>query len=359
MQKRFFITFLIMLFVSFNLLASENRPTEDEVTKLYVATFNRAPDKAGLDYWVKQSGLKLSQIAESFFDQPETKLLYPSSVSTKDFVNSIYRNLFNRNSDSAGLNYWVKELDSGKVPKQSFIQTVINGAKGNDAVLLENKKEIGKYFAINLGFNDTVWAKNCMVEITTDPYSVKAVKNGLQKCTINKNYTKRATLKGQINYTLQDKNRILTSKSGELWLSPKKVNLVVRVDKLFNCQISTNMTKAKRIPLKDNRDLNINYSYEIKNVPSGAYDLIYIDNRGNGKKIDDIILKPNETKVQNINEVSEVGSVKLKVQSLNGNILTNAIVILNELDKEFKTNSEGVVTIDNLPEWTYSLTIFK
>ncbi len=360
-MKRILFLFMVF-FMSLSLYSSEENPTQDEVTKLYVATFNRAPDSAGIKYWLN-SGLKLSQIAESFFDQPETKLLYPSSVKTEDFVNAIYRNVFNRDSDKAGLDYWVKELNGGKVSKNSFIQTVINGAKNDDAILLENKKEIGKYFAIDLGFNDINWAKSCMVEITADSETVKAVKNGLKNCNPNKNYTKQATLKGQISYRVKrNKSRYLTSEKGGLWLSPKKVNLAVRVNKLFNCQIAINMTKAKKVPLIPNKKrelLDIEYSYEIKNVPSGAYDLIYIDDYGNGKKIDDIILNPNETKTQNINEVSKVGGVKLKIQSLSGSILTNATVILNELDKDYKTDSNGSVTIDDLPEGTYSLSIFK
>ena len=128
MRGKSFIAFLIMLFMSFNMMASENQPSEDEVTKLYVATFDRAPDSAGLLWWVNSSNLKLSQIAQSFFDQVETKTLYPNGTSTEDFVNSIYQNLFNRFSDIAGLNYWVGDLDGGKVSRQSFIQSVINGA---------------------------------------------------------------------------------------------------------------------------------------------------------------------------------------------------------------------------------------
>ena len=140
MKTKSLIAFLIMLFMSFNMVASENQPTEDEVIKLYVATFNRAPDSGGLNYWLKDSGLNLSGIAESFFDQPETKALYPDGTSTENFVNSIYLNLFNRNSDNAGLNYWVTELNNKKITRQTFIQTVINGALDDDSKILENKK---------------------------------------------------------------------------------------------------------------------------------------------------------------------------------------------------------------------------
>ena len=49
-----------------------------EIAELYIATFNRAPDEAGLEYWVGRykDGMSIEQIAESFFDQPETIELY-------------------------------------------------------------------------------------------------------------------------------------------------------------------------------------------------------------------------------------------------------------------------------------------
>ena len=73
-----------MLFVA-SVLYSQT-PTKESVTKLYVATFNRAPDSAGLDYWLNKSGLSLDGIAKSFFDQPETQSLYPSGYSENEFI---------------------------------------------------------------------------------------------------------------------------------------------------------------------------------------------------------------------------------------------------------------------------------
>jgi len=66
---KFFTYILFIVIATFTYVeADENNPTKDEVAKLYVATFNRAPDSAGLDYWVNNSNLKLSQIAKSFFE---------------------------------------------------------------------------------------------------------------------------------------------------------------------------------------------------------------------------------------------------------------------------------------------------
>jgi len=156
-----------LLLLSLLLIAtslSATTPTQENVTKLYVATFNRAPDTAGLDYWVN-SGLELEDIASSFFDQEETKTLYPSGTSNRDFISSVYINLFNRFPDTAGWDYWENQLNAGSITKNRFIEAVINGAQddatSNDATILSNKATVGLKFA-NAGLNDALQAKDVM-----------------------------------------------------------------------------------------------------------------------------------------------------------------------------------------------------
>jgi hypothetical protein len=174
---KIFLSALMILVLEVSLMA-ETVPTENNVAKLYVATFNRAPDSAGLDYWVNDSKLSLEGIASSFFEQPETKATYPESSSVTDFVTAVYSNLFNRKPDLGGLNYWVDELNSGKIAKSVFILAVINGAKdtsdGNDAMTLVNKTSAGLKFA-SLGFEDKdkAYAKAALSGVDDDFDSVK------------------------------------------------------------------------------------------------------------------------------------------------------------------------------------------
>ncbi len=139
--------------------------TNNNVTKLYVATFDRAPDKSGLDHWV-QCGLSLEDIAKSFFEQDETKEKYPEEYSTVDFVNEIYINLFNRSPDQEGLEYWVDVLTRGIVSYSVFILAVTNGAHGEDATILDNKTEVGLKF-VEYGLEDASVAKSVMQNVTS------------------------------------------------------------------------------------------------------------------------------------------------------------------------------------------------
>jgi hypothetical protein len=158
-------------------LQAGTEPTLGNTTKLYVATFNRAPDAGGLSYWANDAGLDLEGIAKSFFDQDETKEAYPTNSSNTDFVEAVYQNLFNRASEQAGLDYWVAELDSGRITKSTFILAVINGAQdteefGNDATILANKTTVGLAFS-SAGIEDTTEAKAIMENITSNIQTVE------------------------------------------------------------------------------------------------------------------------------------------------------------------------------------------
>ncbi len=135
---------LSLLFIGTLLHATA--PTKESVTKLYIATFDRIPDIDGMEYWVSESGLDLEEIAQSFFDQEETQQKYPAEYIHSDFVDTIYANLFARNPDSSGATYWIGELNSGAISRDTFILAVMNGALGDDATILENKRAFASTF---------------------------------------------------------------------------------------------------------------------------------------------------------------------------------------------------------------------
>jgi hypothetical protein len=159
-----------------------------DVSKLYVATFNRAPDAAGLNYWVNDSHLTLEGIAKSFFAQPETQKLYPEGTSNRDFIKSVYLNLFNRLPDDAGWDYWEAELNSHAYSRDAFILVVIGGAKddenGMDKTILENKNEVGLYFA-NAGLGNDDFPTEVMHGVTASPKSVDFIKNKIDNNEIS------------------------------------------------------------------------------------------------------------------------------------------------------------------------------
>jgi len=152
--------------------------TREQVTELYVADFNRAPDSDGVDYWVA-SGLTIEQISESFFDQAETQAMYPDTMTDSVFVNTIYKNVFNRDADADGLVYWEEELANGSVTRANMILAIVNGAQNSDAgqdqTILDNKTEVGLYFA-DAGLNDVTQATDVMSDVDATDQSVAVAK---------------------------------------------------------------------------------------------------------------------------------------------------------------------------------------
>ncbi len=136
---------------------------KEDITKVYIGYYDRAPDPAGLDYWIGQATkavdpMSLSQIAASFAVQPESIAKYPYLdnplvASATVFVTTIYTNLFNRAPDAAGLAHWVAELAAGKAVGQMIIDIMsgaTDSAAGQDLSTLNNKVAVGVDFAADL-----------------------------------------------------------------------------------------------------------------------------------------------------------------------------------------------------------------
>ena len=87
---------------------------DGQVFRMYNAAFDRRPDEAGFDSWVAQltAGTQLVAVANAFVGSAEFQQTY-GSLSTGDFVERLYLNVLDRNSDTAGKGYWVNQIDGG------------------------------------------------------------------------------------------------------------------------------------------------------------------------------------------------------------------------------------------------------
>jgi len=119
---------------------------EEEVSVLYVSYFGRAPDRAGLDFWVGQlqSGGSIAGIANSFAqsEEAQTRFGFLSQASGDDlesFLAQVYANLFNRTPDQAGLAYWRDKVQSGELLPGDAIIDIAFGAQAEDRQNLRNK----------------------------------------------------------------------------------------------------------------------------------------------------------------------------------------------------------------------------
>jgi len=152
-----------------------------DLIELYIASFDRAPDALGLQYWASRvvDGMTIQEIARSFFVQPETLAAYPAGMSTTDFVTKVYDNVLGRAPDQPGLTYWVNQLDQGAVSKDTFLLAIIYGARAptgsrDDAQYLYNKEIVAAHFAVTRGLTDVNAAKNVLAGVDATSQSVDA-----------------------------------------------------------------------------------------------------------------------------------------------------------------------------------------
>ncbi len=171
----------------------------NDLVALYAGYFNRAPDPAGLQFWIDQidGGREFNTIAADFASSSEATALYPyltapDVASPSTFITSIYQNLFNRAPDQAGLDFWSGVLAAESVSVADMIEAIINGAVDApdatpptfDKTTLDNKVEVGLDFAVDAGntpgFEFDAAAKSAAVDaiddVTNDPATVAAAK---------------------------------------------------------------------------------------------------------------------------------------------------------------------------------------
>jgi len=86
----------------------------DSVVRLYGATFDRAPDMAGLWYWTDLyvRGMPLTTLAEHFMTSQEWQVTV-GNPDDPTFVDRLYRNVLDRPADEGGSAYWQGELQRG------------------------------------------------------------------------------------------------------------------------------------------------------------------------------------------------------------------------------------------------------
>ncbi len=163
---------------------------EEIIARYYVGYYNRAPDPAGFAFWTDAyaNGISTLEIANFFSDQVETDALYPyfqdpANNSPEQFINSVYNNLFNRDPDQAGFDFWMAELTSGRVSTGQMIEAIIEGATTNpDLAVVQNKVAAALYWEDQANnFNDfaydaaaTTSANDALAGVTDDVATVTA-----------------------------------------------------------------------------------------------------------------------------------------------------------------------------------------
>ncbi len=160
-------TLLIFLLVSnFSTNAAE-LSTSKQIQQLYIAYLGRAADPAGLEYWTGEvdAGLiTLDQIRVNLVNEQPEYLENYGQLSNFDLTNKVYENLFNREADVAGRDYWVGQLDAGLVLPDQLIIAFINGASEADKVVVANKLFVAECYTNNTSAYSDEWVEQLLTQ---------------------------------------------------------------------------------------------------------------------------------------------------------------------------------------------------
>ncbi|NVZ10780.1 DUF4214 domain-containing protein [Allochromatium humboldtianum] len=112
-----------------------------QVYVMYAGYFGRPPAPAGFDYysnWMNMTGGNYLILVDDFFKSSESQALY-GPLTTGQKITQVFRSLFARDPQSAGLSYWAGLVDSGRISVAEMAYTIAYNAAAADQAVLDAK----------------------------------------------------------------------------------------------------------------------------------------------------------------------------------------------------------------------------
>lgn len=91
--------------------------------RLYTAVLARAPDEAGLGFWIDKldEGIPMLTVADGFLRSDEFKAIYGTNLTNAQYVDKLYQNVLHRQLDQAGFDFWVAAIEQHGVSRAEIL----------------------------------------------------------------------------------------------------------------------------------------------------------------------------------------------------------------------------------------------
>jgi hypothetical protein len=91
--------------------------------RIYRAAFDRAPDSAGLGFWISalDKGYSINAMASGFIDSKEFRDLYGTNPSNEAVLTALYKNVLHRTPDAAGYEFWMGAMAKGYTVQELLV----------------------------------------------------------------------------------------------------------------------------------------------------------------------------------------------------------------------------------------------
>ena len=130
-------------------------PYDKLVQQLYVGYFGRPADPAGLAYFTASyqafgAPTTMPELLTAYGQRPDIRTLVDIFAASQEsaelypgggykFIRAVYNNLFNRDPDLDGGEYWANKLNYNVISRANAVMAIIAGAQGSDAQKIADK----------------------------------------------------------------------------------------------------------------------------------------------------------------------------------------------------------------------------
>lgn len=123
----------------------ENMTSAQLAQLLYVAYYGRPADATGLTFWAEQiDAVGVEGVAADFGASAEFEARF-GDLTNEELVQNLYQQLFGRDGEQAGVDYWVNLLENG-TPLAQIALEIANGAQNDDVTAINNKVAVAQKF---------------------------------------------------------------------------------------------------------------------------------------------------------------------------------------------------------------------
>jgi len=132
-----------------NALIFAKDSVESNVANLYYTAFGRDADPGGLNFFYDavKGGSTMKQVASAFASSNEFSLINGNKTDI-DFVNSLYKNTFNRNGEEAGVNFYLDLLKNGASRADLIVNFATVATENNMSVTHTEATVVGSVMVV-------------------------------------------------------------------------------------------------------------------------------------------------------------------------------------------------------------------
>jgi len=125
---------------------------EERILDVFIAYYGRIADLGGFSYWAAELGKNSSNVDAMMHNFGNDKEYWNrfGSMNNTQLVNNLFQQMFGREADPTGLNFYTHWLTTGEKSLTNIALTVLDGARVNpgnaDALSVENRKKVARHY---------------------------------------------------------------------------------------------------------------------------------------------------------------------------------------------------------------------